>query len=239
MDNPPYLWVFGVSAAFSIACAVTWLVFKSLAEREDAISYPTRRFFTIVAVVFPWLALDMLLGASGVFHGALYRYVPNIAFGISLPLAAGCWFLLRTRHGAQIVQNLPVELAIGMQSYRSLGSIFLVLNGLSLMPSEFAVPAGFGDTITGVLAIPVAAYYGAGLPARKLVAVIWNIFGIADLVVAIATGFLTSPTPFQLLALDQPNLLVSQFPMVLIPVFAVPLSILLHIASLKRLAARS
>ena len=107
------------------------------------------------------------------------------------------------------------------------------------MPSEFAVPAGFGDTITGVLAIPVAAYYSSGLPARRIVAVIWNFFGIVDLVMAIAVSFLTSPSPFQLLALDHPNLLISQFPMVLIPVFAVPISILLHIASLKRLAARS
>ena len=237
MDSPAYLWVFGVSGAVSIACAVTWLVFKSLGEPVDLNSNPTRRFATIVSVVFSWLALVMLLGASGIFQGTLHRYVPYIAFAITLPLAVGCWFLLGTRHGAQIVLNLPIEWAIGIQTYRSLGSIFLLLSGLSLLPSEFAIPAGFGDTITGVLAIPVAAYYFSGLPARKMVAVIWNLFGIADLVVAIAIGFLTSPSPLQLLARDHPNLLISQFPLVLIPAFAVPILFLLHIATLKKLIA--
>jgi hypothetical protein len=48
-------------------------------------------------------------------------------------------------------------------------------------------------------------------------------------------GFLTSPSPFQLAAFDRPNLPISVFPLALIPVFAVPVSILLHLASLQRL----
>jgi hypothetical protein len=63
----------------------------------------------------------------------------------------------------------------------------------------------------------------------------WNLLGIADLVVAMATGFLTSPSPVQLLALDRPNELISAFPLVMIPVFLVPLSLLLHLASLEKL----
>jgi hypothetical protein len=62
-----------------------------------------------------------------------------------------------------------------------------------------------------------------------------NLFGLADLVVAVTTGFLTSPSAFQLFAFDLPNELISQFPLVLIPVFLVPLSVLLHLASLTKL----
>jgi hypothetical protein len=64
---------------------------------------------------------------------------------------------------------------------------------------------------------------------------IWNIFGLVDLVVAVTTGFLTSPSPLQLFAFDQPNELVSAFPLVLIPVFLVPVSVLLHLTSLAKL----
>jgi len=64
----------------------------------------------------------------------------------------------------------------------------------------------------------------------------WNLLGLLDLVVAVTTGFLTSPSPFQMLALDAPNELVSAFPLVMIPVFAVPLAVLLHVASLVKLA---
>jgi hypothetical protein len=69
----------------------------------------------------------------------------------------------------------------------------------------------------------------------RFAAVGWNIFGILDLVVAITMGFLSAPGPFQLLAFERPNVLTTVFPLVLVPTFAVPLSILLHIAALKRM----
>jgi hypothetical protein len=59
--------------------------------------------------------------------------------------------------------------------------------------------------------------------------------GLADFVVAVTAGFLTSPSSFQLFAFDLPNELVSRFPLVLIPVFVVPVSALLHLASLSKL----
>jgi hypothetical protein len=44
----------------------------------------------------------------------------------------------------------------------------------------------------------------------------------------VPAGFLTSPSPFQLFAFDLPNELIRQFPLVLVPVFLVPVSVLLH-----------
>jgi hypothetical protein len=46
---------------------------------------------------------------------------------------------------------------------------------------------------------------------------------------------LTSPSPFQIASFDRPSELVAMFPLSLIPVFAIPLSILLHIASPQKL----
>jgi hypothetical protein len=65
---------------------------------------------------------------------------------------------------------------------------------------------------------------------------IWSPRGTyTDLVVAMTAGFLTSPSPFQLFAFDLPNELISEFPLVLVPVFLVPVSVLLHLASLTKL----
>jgi hypothetical protein len=47
---------------------------------------------------------------------------------------------------------------------------------------------------------------------------------------------LSSPSPFQLFAFDLPNELISEFPLVLVPVFLVPVSVLLHLASLSKSA---
>ncbi len=105
-----------------------------------------------------------------------------------------------------------------------------------LLPAAFALPAGFGDVLVGVLAGVVALIYAADRSGARSAAIAWNLFGIADLAVAVTMGFLTSPGPFQQLALDSPNVLISAYPLVMIPVFAVPLSIILHGLSLWKIA---
>jgi hypothetical protein len=59
--------------------------------------------------------------------------------------------------------------------------------------------------------------------------------GLLDLAVAITTGFLMSPSPLQMYSFDAPNELITAYPLVLVPVFGVPLAILLHAASLIKL----
>jgi hypothetical protein len=236
VNNPPYLWTFLIYATITIASLVVWMVAGALRQAgKSQIEYAAG--IRIAGLeLFGWLGLAVLLGVLGVFRPALDQPVPYIAFAIAFPIIVGAWFIFRTVSGANLVRNTQQSWMIGVQSYRGLGSMFLVLNGMNYLPPEFAIPAGFGDTLVGVLAIPVAAYYWSDAPGRKVIVAVWNVFGIADLVVAIATGFLTAPTPLQLLAFDHPNLLMGQFPAVLIPTFAVPLSILLHMASLKKLA---
>jgi hypothetical protein len=56
-------------------------------------------------------------------------------------------------------------------------------------------------------------------------------------VVALATGFLSAPSRFQMFSLDAPDFLIGSFPLVMIPIFAVPLSIVLHLASLTKMSA--
>jgi hypothetical protein len=61
------------------------------------------------------------------------------------------------------------------------------------------------------------------------------VFGIADLVVAVTMGGMTSPGRVHILALDAPNLLISSYPLVMVPTFAVPLALMLHSLVLWRL----
>jgi hypothetical protein len=113
--------------------------------------------------------------------------------------------------------------------------IFLILYAAGKLPGLFALPAGLGDVLVGVLAPVVAIAYRRGPVENANLVSVWNLFGLADLVVAVTTGFFSSPSSFQLFAFDLPNELVSRFPLVLIPVFLVPLSVLLHLASLAKL----
>jgi hypothetical protein len=137
--------------------------------------------------LFGWLGLAVLLGVLGVFRPALDQPIPYIAFAIAFPIIIGAWFIFRTVSGSELVRNTQQSWLIAVQSFRGLGSMFLVLNGTNFLPPEFAIPAGFGDAFVGVLAVPIAAYFWSGLPGRKALAVALEYFGI-DLVVAVATG---------------------------------------------------
>jgi len=120
-----------------------------------------------------------------------------------------------------------------------LGGIFLLQWLQGALPGAFAVPAGVGDVLVGLLALPVAVYAASGRRGSTAAVVAWNVLGIADLVNALTLGFLSTPGPFQLLAHDHPNLLVGTYPTALIPAFAVPLSLILHGVSLWQLRRRS
>jgi hypothetical protein len=61
------------------------------------------------------------------------------------------------------------------------------------------------------------------------------VFGILDLVIAVGTGFATAPSLLQPIEVLPTSDLMTVLPMVLIPVYLVPLSILLHLASLAKL----
>ena len=198
----------------------------------------TQRSATIwvgAAVVIAWAGLSVALAARGTYAGTAHTRVPLIAFGIVVPLIAGGVVLSTSQRWRSVVRSVPVPWLVGVQVYRVLGVLFVLAYLQHRMPGQFALPAGIGDIAVGLLA-PVAAY--AALRGDRLgtgLARAWNVLGIADLVLAVTLGFLTSPSAFQQLALEAPNSAISRYPFVLIPVFAVPASILLHACALWRL----
>jgi hypothetical protein len=149
---------------------------------------------------------------------------------------AGAVLLRRSGRLTGLLDALPVRALISVQFYRVAGVVFLVGWAIGRIPAIFAVPAGVGDIAVGLAAPFVAARVGDGSERSRKLAVWWNIEGIADLVLAVALGAATSPTPVWPTLLGHPNPLISRLPLVLIPVFAVPLSILLHVVTLRRLS---
>lgn len=185
---------------------------------------------TLLAV---WFVVAAATSVAGFYRPS--SGPPTIQYGLLTPILLGVvlflsWPLLR-----RIVASVPNTWLVGVQFYRVLGVIFVVLYAGRHLPGIFALPAGVGDTLVGILA-PFAAVSFARAPKKSAWRVrLWNLLGIADLVIAVTLGFLTSPSPLQMFAFERPSGLIAMFPLSLIPVFAVPLSILLHLASLQKL----
>ncbi|HLC10888.1 MAG TPA: hypothetical protein VJL56_03470 [Candidatus Bathyarchaeia archaeon] len=227
------IWSSIVFIAFSVWGLLMFYAHRSTLETE------ARKRFAVASGVYllGWLVLAFVLGSAGVFQATPSRAFSPVAVGIAVAVLTGMFLLSRSSTLNAVIAAIPLPWLVGVQLYRVLGLNFLVLYALGSLPAEFAIPAGVGDVVVGLTAPVVGYLFYKGYRWSCLAVLGWNIVGILDLVVAVATGFLSSPGPFQVLALETPNELITAFPLVLVPVFAVPLSILLHLAALKRLKA--
>jgi len=138
-----------------------------------------------------------------------------------------------------VLDAMPATWLIALQVYRVLGSVFLIGWAGGTVPGIFGLPAGIGDVITGLLALPVAISVAAGTIEGRRAAIAWNTFGLLDFTVAVSIGLVTSPGPLQLIVPSISNAQLGTYPSVLVPAFAVPSSILLHVLSLRQLYRRS
>jgi hypothetical protein len=204
---------------------------------ERAELTPAQRRNAWLGVMIPftlWLALIWGWAINGVFRGGFAPF-PLIPFAIFLPVIIGTPIVLLSKRMGQVLDAMPASWLIALQAYRVLGSAFLIGWARGLVPGVFALPAGIGDVITGLLAVPVAISLAAGTPESRKVAVAWNVFGLLDFAIAVSIGLMIAPGPLQVIVSSIPNATVGIYPNVMVPAFAVPSSILLHVLSLRQL----
>jgi hypothetical protein len=183
-----------------------------------------------------WLAVVWNLALGGVFQPLPgVARLPRLPIAIFAPVIVGLFILLRSKLIGAFLDATPAHWLIALQIYRIFGGIFIVNWVHGAAPGIFAWPAGVGDTLTGMMALPVALLLASGAERGRSAAMAWNIFGLLDFAVAIAMGTLSSPGPLQIFGLDIPPSLVGTYPTVMIPAFAVPSSILLHALSIRQL----
>jgi hypothetical protein len=213
-----------------------WLALGSARLPSNA---RTRTWLAVTAVLAVWYGLVTYLSMHGVFQATPDVKFPAILLAVFLPIAGGLWLIVRSKTMAAVVDATPLSWLVAIQTYRVAGIVFLILLSMHRLPAAFALPAGKGDILVGLLAVPVAWMIHKGSRAAIPAAYAWNILGILDFVVALATGFLTSPGRFQMVALGDPNLLVSIYPLVMVPAFLVPLSSILHGVCIWKLQRQS
>jgi hypothetical protein len=201
---------------------------------------PGLRRATSLAVMIPytlWMAVAWSGAINGVFRTG--TRLPALPFAIFLPVIIGAPLLLLSKRVGQMLDAMPASWLVAIQLYRVFGSWALAAALRGALPGVFGVPAGIGDTLTGLLAVPAAIAVATGTAQGRRAAIAWNIIGLADLAVAVTLGAITSPGPFQLIVPDVPSIGAGAYPGVLTPAFVVPSSILLHFLSLRQLRRRS
>lgn len=234
MTIPTYLPYFVFTGTAAALAAILYGLNRSLADAAWPAPERRRAVRLLAFILLGWLAAAVGLAATGIYQVDASA-LPTIQYGIALPILIGVLLIWRSEALGRILAAVPQQWLVGVQLYRALGVIFLILYATGKLPSLFAWPAGIGDIAIGLLA-PVVGFAYARAPRDSAGLVrAWNVFGIFDLVVAVATGFIASPSLLQPFEFQPSSELMTVLPMVLIPIYLVPLSILLHAASLTKL----
>lgn len=187
--------------------------------------------------IFCWFTFVIVVSRTGMFS-VNPLVAPNIALGFLL-----LFELLRRVYASQTIQriaaNAPMWFLIVIQTYRIIGIVFFTFYARGLLPAEFAIPAGLGDIFVGVTAPLVATLYYFRKSYGRQLAILWNYVGILDLIVAIGVGILSFQRPIEFLHTTPSTEQIALFPLAIVPLFAVPLALVLHMLCLKVLKGKS
>ena len=216
----PFLQQTGITQAvlrIIILALVLFGLWRGLVATNVPAATRRNRWLTVAIVLVAWAAIAWTLAVADVFEQGS-RVDVLLPLSIFLPLIIGLPLLLRSSWLGRVLDVTPPAWLVGLQVYRVFGSVWILAWATGVLPGAFALPAGIGDTLVGILALPVA-----GIVSRNRAAgVAWNLLGILDL----ADAFVLS----SLMVQGQ-----MPYPLVLIPTFAVPLSLLFHAVSLRQL----
>jgi hypothetical protein len=185
-----------------------------------------------------WTGLAAALAAADLFVGTNPVGPPTIGTVIAFPLVATAVAASILPSVRAALLRMPMPFLIGLNVWRVAGGFFLILAAQGRLGGPFPISAGWGDIITGVLALPVAwlALRGQG----KALAWTWNAFGMLDLVVAIALGIISANgSPLQVIHAGPGSEAVQMLPWSLIPTVLVPMFLIVHAVIFRQLARAS
>lgn len=122
------------------------------------------------------------------------------------------------------VLRLPVE--IGLEQLYQKG----------LIPQLMTYHGWNFDILIGITAILLWILYTLNkIQLNSKLMVAWNIAGMINLCNIVTLATLSSPLPIQLLAFNQPNIAVLQFPYIFLPACIVPIVFLTHLLSIRQI----
>jgi hypothetical protein len=183
-------------------------------------------------VLTGWATVTALLARRGFFLQTDPYSLPPIGITLVLVLVVLSVCLLASPSLRRLLTNQRNLILLNL--WRLVGVVFLMLMANRQMPALWALPAGIGDVIVGAAAPWIAR--DVETPQGRRRAIVFNLFGMADLVVAVGLGTMTSPGPAQIFQTTPTSELVTQFPLALVPTFLVPLAFVLHVVSLWQLS---
>jgi hypothetical protein len=234
-DQPFYVWTLILIGVLGIPAVASWALYRGAIEAgmrgRTAMLVGGGAAYLFAA----WIVGSAILAGTGVYGGGTGGVAPWFGIAVTGALVA---FLLASRIPVVsriLAQPGMVSRLVWPNAFRVVGASFLIAMVLGDLPWVFALPAGLGDIAAGIAAPFVARKLARDEGHREAARFHW--FGIGDLVVALTIGFFAGLGPWLLIDVTPTTEALAMLPMALVPTTAVPLTITLHIVSLRRLRA--
>ena len=180
-----------------------------------------RRFFQLVLL---WGLAVAGFALSGLPRHLPPAAVPLLVVGLTISMIVAS---ARVPWINDAFGTIGVRGIVGLHLFRFIGGYFIWLHAQGSLPEEFAMRAGWGDVATAAGAA-VLLFWPDG-PGFRRALLAWNVFGAADLFLAVGTAaWLNAIRPGSMNAMGE-------FPLLLVPLWAVPLMLATHAAIFRRL----
>lgn len=216
--------------------AVIWIPVWLIANWVKRFSTNSKSHFFFTLIFFGIYFIGVSIAAwNGLF--AEISLPPKIVLLTTLPLLAFLLLIISpSRSFRSILKNSATEDIIRLHIFRFIGGFFLILLFLDHLPKAFALIAGIGDILTAASSYWVASRLEKSPKSGKSIALIWNSFGMLDILITSSLAILFTKWSIESGQLGVEAL--AYFPFCLIPAFAPATIIFLHISIFRKLLSK-
>jgi len=224
-----------ISIIFLLICVVTLYIFLKLIMAPLLSSSRAKLAWLLSIGIIVWLGAQAFLSLN---HFYLESFtMPPRALLVLLPwvlvLAGVMFYCWRSAY----FQNLSLERMTYLHAFRFPLELF-VLSGLgaaAYIPNEMTYEGRNFDIVVGLSAPLIAYLYFSKKIISANALLIWNVVSLLFLLNVTTHAVLAMPYPYQIVALDQPNIGVFYFPFIWLPALLVPIAYFLHIVAIHKI----
>jgi len=177
--------------------------------------------FTIGTFLGLWLVSDYLMISNGFFSAT---GIPQVSFALALaiPVVIGVLAQKFWKPFASTINNMSTSSFLALQQMRTVFGILFFFT--AALPVWFQTIGGIGDISAGIGAFLALRHYRKHPDNERQAIIKGNMAGILDFIIVLNLGL------FIVLKNESPDVMFN-----MIPLYVVPIFILLHIFSLQKL----
>ena len=179
----------------------------------------------LAAVIGVWIGLAAAVAQAGWLP--ISRPFPVVGLFVMVPLVAAA-FATAWPAAREAMLSIPMPVMVALNAARVFAVLFLMLAAEGRLSGPFPYSAAWGDIITGAAAVPLLWLLKDGGARHATTIAVWNLFGAADLVLAIGFGVTSAEgSPLQLFAAPGSEAM-QHAPWSFVPTVLVPIWLILH-----------